>query len=806
MMAGQEIAGYRDSGYLYYPMFQWIDQQIEAGHFPLWMPFDDSGFPLLADGTSSMLYPGKLVFHLRFLSFPSRYGIYLAMHVLLAAAGTYWLARTLKAKRCGACVAAISFAFGGSLLFQVCNVIYLVSGAWLPIALTCVWKMLDGDQHNPTTWAIAAGGSCAMMILGGDPQMVFHVGLIALFSIIGTKLTNAGCTLRTNCGSLIVMVLVTSGLAAVQLIPTFQWAQHSDRMHTAEPLNVWQALGSEQPLTSLNHLADTPSGPPLTDVYQFSQEPWTVLEFLWSGVFGKDAPVNTRWTAAFPGAERIWMPSIYFGMIPFVLAISGMRFWNSRSGRRRKGRAGQVWLSWIAVWFLLASLGWYGPVWLARELSVHIGDDLHQGSFGPYWLMVTLLPKYVLFRYPAKLVVIAALVMCVLAGIQTRSATILKCIRIWLGLAIISLIATLVALLPATLEQLGRCHSTGLYGPFQASQCQWEIVFSLSKTGLFSGAVCLIYFLVIRTSDRTQSRRLLTYFRIVTLAVVVLVAFDLGISNRWMLHPVSTSVITSPSLIAIKIEQDRAAANLAPTEFLSFDRTDERVDLDPNWFETSSPNRIAEIAQWRRESLFPKTHLDIPNVQIIGSFCSIMPAAMERAPDFGSPDDLFEIARGADGFIVATDAAPLLNWNEKPRPIAWIESNTTNLTDESSFACNCFWSAGKFMISLPETNTKQPPDSDLRLVIRTLAVPGWSANLLDAEGHTETILNVTKVDDFHIGLSIPSNQHQIELVYRPSEFQIGLALSAVTILACLVYLIPIFWHRGRGRLVNSAGI
>ena len=147
MMAGQEIAGYRDSGYLYYPMFQWIDQEIAAGNFPLWMPFDDSGFPLLADGTSSMLYPGKMVFHLRSLSFPSRYGIYLAMHVLLAAIGTFSLARALTARPWGACVAAISFAFGGSLLFQVCNVIYLVSGAWLPVALTCVWKMLEGQSR-----------------------------------------------------------------------------------------------------------------------------------------------------------------------------------------------------------------------------------------------------------------------------------------------------------------------------------------------------------------------------------------------------------------------------------------------------------------------------------------------------------------------------------------------------------------------------------------------------------------------------------------------------------------------------------
>ena len=803
MMAGQEIAGYRDSGYLYYPMFRWIDQEIAAGNFPLWMPFDDSGFPLLADGTSSMLYPGKLVFHLRFLSFPSRYGIYLAMHVLLAALGTFWLARTLKACPWGACVAAISFAFGGSLLFQVCNAIYLVSGAWLPVALTCVWKMLEGrsrlgessyvtrlsDSFTNAFWAIAAGGSCAMMILGGDPQMVYNVGLITLVTIFCSSLTRTGQPFRKNFGALIVMVIVTSGLAAAQLIPTFLWAQHSDRMSTAQPLNVWQALCSEQPTASLNALADTPNGPPLTDIYQFSQEPWTVFEFLWSGIFGADAPVNTRWTAAFPGAERIWMPSIYFGAIPFVLAISGMRFWNSRSGKRRKGRAGQVWLSWIAVWFLLASFGWYGPVWLAKELSIPIGDGLNEGSFGVYWLMVTVLPKYILFRYPAKLVVIAVLALCVLAGIQTRPAAILKCARRWLGLATISLAGALVMLMPPLLEQLERCHSTGLYGPFQASNCQWEIVFSLLKTAFSAGAVWLICFVAKKTSDQNDRRRLRNWFGIIPAAIVVLIAFDLGFSNRWMLHPVPTSIITSPSSIASKIQQDRAAANLDPTELLSIDRTDRSVDFDPQWFEKSSPDRIAEIAQWRRESLFPKTHLDIPNVQVHGSFCSIMPAELDRTAGSNNEASLFEIARAADGFITATEAGPALSWNERPQPTAWIESAAADSTDPSALYCNCFWNGGKLTVNLPETNNEIQTDSDRRLVVRMLAASGWSANLLDAEGQTKTTLAVTRMDDFHVWVTVPPDHQRIELIYRPTELSVGLALSAVSILACLGYLL-----------------
>jgi hypothetical protein len=109
-------------------------------------------------------------------------------------------------------------------------------------------------------------------------------------------------------------------------------------------------------------------------------------------------------------------------------------------------------------------------------------------------------------------------------------------------------------------------------------------------------------------------------------------------------------------LIAAKIQRDRATANMDPAELLSIDRTDLSADFDPQWFETSSPDRIAEIAHWRRESLFPKTHLDIPHVQVHGSFCSIKPATMDRTEGSGSSANLFKIARTADGFITATGA------------------------------------------------------------------------------------------------------------------------------------------------------
>ena len=181
MISGQTVCGFRDSAYLYYPLFKWIDSIWAAGEIPLWNPYCNYGLPIVGDGSSSVFYPGKLIFLCRFLSYPSRYGIYLSIHVLIAAAGAYRFARAMKANQAGATLTAVSYAFGGSVLFQVTNIIYLVSAAWLPFALAFVWRGVLGGDWRSSIWA---GVVCALMILGGDPQMVYHVGLIAAFSVM----------------------------------------------------------------------------------------------------------------------------------------------------------------------------------------------------------------------------------------------------------------------------------------------------------------------------------------------------------------------------------------------------------------------------------------------------------------------------------------------------------------------------------------------------------------------------------------------------------------------------------------------
>src|SRR5262245_64660707 len=80
----------RDAGHFYYPLFEWCCREWAAGRVPLWNPFENCGLPVLADTTSSVFYPGKLIFLLP-IEFADRIMLYILLHVIWAACGSSWL-------------------------------------------------------------------------------------------------------------------------------------------------------------------------------------------------------------------------------------------------------------------------------------------------------------------------------------------------------------------------------------------------------------------------------------------------------------------------------------------------------------------------------------------------------------------------------------------------------------------------------------------------------------------------------------------------------------------------------------------
>ena len=646
MMCGLTVVGFRDSAYLYFPMFEAIDAAWAQGKVPLWNPFCNFGMPLVADGTSSVFYPGKVIFAARFLSYPSRYGIYLGLHVLLSAVSTYWLARAMRCRRSGATIAAIAFAFGAPVVFQTTNVIYLVSASWLPIAVLGVWRFLNTQQ---IVWSLLSAVACAMMILGGDPQMVYHAGLIAAASIacsgfsvaIGmiARRPDAKQNLR-NFGRQIVcllsMVVATTLMAAVQLWPTAQLAARSERAEQNHAVNLYSTFqqdetGQTRPFEQLLKNSDV-----IVGQYQFSLPPWSLIEMVAPNVSGKPFPVNARWADCLAASDRMWYPSLYIGLVTLLLALGQIRLW----GRNKIN----VWVSWILLVFLLGSFGWYGLMWIWHELDgVPPSDDQWAAPVGGiYWLMSVLLPKFFVFRYPAKLFVVASLAFCLLAGrgvgtgrwlerLNTKSIVVTFVAITAIGWFLVSGVETIKTLPGKSVN------TTTMFGPFQTNEAIALVYFSLAHLFVLSGVIWLVCrvgragFLIprSRSSTRTKQRTARKESDIAAWCLVALTAFDLVVANRWLLAEIPATVYEKEFSLASELillsDEDNETGERKKTLFA--------LEYMPLEFATeSSQNRLAEIADWQRQALQARHHLN-HKTRLVGSFHSIWPQSYQRFID-----------------------------------------------------------------------------------------------------------------------------------------------------------------------------
>ena len=852
MISGQTVCGFRDSAYLYYPLFKWIDSVWASGEIPLWNPYCNYGLPVVGDGSSSVFYPGKLIFLCRFLSYPSRYGIYLSVHVLVAAAGAYRLARVMKANQAGATLAAVSYAFGGSVLFQVTNVIYLVSAAWLPFALALVWRGVLGGDWRSTTWA---GVVCALMILGGDPQMVYHVGLIAAFSLVFRfwghrrwllKHTRSSCHaayrwLTVGGARLALMVIVTSCLAAIQILPTAHWAERSERAASNHAHNMYHAWSSVDHATSrflrrsnrwhraqIEQLPNTLSRSLIGELrpessadatYQFSQPPWSITELFFPNVMGKPFPTHQRWSDALPAAERIWTPSVYAGVLTILLALSQFRLW----GKRKQ----LVWLSRVGVFFAIASFGWFGAIWLLNEgLAVFGLGEFEVGGFkigpqvgGLYWFMVTFLPKYFMFRYPAKLFVIASLVVSVLAGLglsRTANASptrervdLPSCLNplacasgLYSGIVIgVVCIVGLVALQIIPIESwLGRIRPNLFFGPLDVDGTISELNVSLAQPLIVLVIIAALFWL-------TKSWDLATASKYLAISIVLLTTADITLANRWMLAEVNSSVFESPTEIGKQLEELKARhPHTIPRIYRPFSEQ----ARTQTWPRKTSVDRLAEIITWRRETLFPKHHLE-DKVALLGSFGSVWPEEYKRRrwySDLDSETDgsIIETQLLGDQVVAQFTSDPNLDSLEL-RPLASGPVNNPRLIrakfSGDGYYChylqNSYHSYAWNEIERPgivnakstlRSKTVEVEISEpLRLVTACLHDAGWIASVEDLDSKTVSPQKIFHVDGLWMQLKLPPGHHRVTFTYSPREFWVGCWISGASWLLLTIGLI-----------------
>ncbi len=592
LWSGHSAAIYRDSAYLYWPLYGWIEQECAEQGLPLWNPYDEFGYSLLADATSALLYPVKIILKIPGLSFTHRFALYQALHIFLAALGGFYAARWMGARSVWSLMAGISYGFSGPVVFQATNVIYLVSAAWLPWAMGAIWRTLGKGQ---AAWGVAAGVFTALMVLGGDIQMA----VVTIMLVAATVLAWGGYRIlfrrrrmhfvwRLVChGSLIA--LVAAGLSAVQWVATWRMVSASERMQDRSVPTIWRSgLVMEKPGNPSRHSSiwNTPiSGTHHDAIYQFSQPPWTLWELLWPNVSGRLYPVHSRWIDAFPGAERMWHASLYQGITVSFFALVGLLHrWNSRS-------------IWVIAWGSLAacaSFGWYGLVWLLREMQVSIPEQIGNQVGGVYWFAVSIVPGFGAFRYPAKLFPLATLAIALLAALHGPKVVRGRCRSVLLlviGFVLISLAFAQWFQLNGFQKSFDFDVHDICFGPLDVEVAKAQVTWAISVSSIFM--LMLLWIIFGPSVKKIRDSASLVCF---------LAMLDIFSANSTLLPFVKQSVME-------EIENElRVATRQQDACDWPMDATAVGA-VRPEWADVGSENRLAEIVVWQAERLMPKFHL-----------------------------------------------------------------------------------------------------------------------------------------------------------------------------------------------------
>jgi hypothetical protein len=615
-----ELFGYRDAADFYFPLYQRIQQEWSAGRLPLWEPEENGGMPLLANPTSAVFYPLKVIDAI--LNYPWATRVYSLVHVAIAAWGMYRLARWWSLSRAGAWIAALGYSLGVPLIDCMSNVVFLVGASWMPFAFQTIdaWIRL-------TRWKalLGLGLVLALQTLGGDPQSAYVEIMMAI--VYAFALSFQGSSRSDNWRPWAALLAIGLVVGAYQRVigQSIIWgglmlilARRTVRRRRLDDLSLRLFglagaaalalfLAGIQLLPSLEFMSQSTrlSGQGMQIIYRFSMSPFELIGCLCPNVIGGVKEGNTCWLRTIPplyDATESWFPSLYLGMPTLVLGLSaagirGVSVW-------------RMWLTLVLIIGLLAALGAYGSplLWARWALGpdsplgpVDSPEDRPDGLPGdgwgsPYWALTVLMPGFHAFRYPAKLLIPACLALSCLAGygwdaLETQTRR--RILRLAAAIALLNLITGTFLLvfhtpLAATLEKYSELARTS-FGPLDV-----QGTMANATTAVVHGSVAAALMAVVawRASRHSITWPLLLLFGL---------SIDLILANREIVITVPQGCFqVLPKALKIIAEAERKKPVDGPFRI-------HRMMWSPSlWSHERAPNRPEQIVRWDRDTLRPK--------------------------------------------------------------------------------------------------------------------------------------------------------------------------------------------------------
>jgi len=347
--------------------------RVEGGELPLWNPHVLGGVAIHANPQVGIFYPPTyllLPFTHDGLVDYTALEMYQLLHLAFAGLGMWLFLRSLGIGNLGGLTAAMVFMFTGFFTTPGHHAIVLTA-SWLPWALLAVRRSAIGTTASSIAlMALAFAG----LILAGHPQVAYYAliltGLFA-WALLGIK---------TTLKKFLPAAVLSLGIAAIQLLPTFELAEASSRatlgydysssfglspyflsaafvprgqvrlpgQEGAAPLHVYVGIGTL--LLAVIALTLSESG------WQRFFAATALVALLLS--FGRDSPLFDWFYAGVPGFSRFRVPYRLLGIYAVsmsVLAGLGVQVLQE-AGRRARvrlrsiSRAAFVCMLCLAAW------------------------------------------------------------------------------------------------------------------------------------------------------------------------------------------------------------------------------------------------------------------------------------------------------------------------------------------------------------------------------------------------------------------------------------------------------------------------
>lgn len=318
------------------PQKTFLADRLQAGEIPLWNPLVGQGYPVLGESQTGAVYPLHWLAY-GLLKLPTAWNVILIVHYIMAFLAMIWCGRQLGLKTAGAILAAVVYVYGWFPPRAFLDWAIL-GGVYLPWVIGCTAAWFSTGKRG---YLLGLSISLGLQLLGGHYQIAFLTWLLwgayAGWKWWSSRSRSADGTSTSTktIGWLAIAFGLGVGLGAVQLLPTWELKTRSQRADVG---------GQHDP--GYGHI------PPL----YLSQ---VVLPWVWyDPAVDQDAALNKLTWLAYPSGTNRVEAYLYFGLLPFALAmmqfVSGLRTPTER-------RATLFWLT-IVLLSVIYATGWLIPI------------------------------------------------------------------------------------------------------------------------------------------------------------------------------------------------------------------------------------------------------------------------------------------------------------------------------------------------------------------------------------------------------------------------------------------------------------